>query len=61
MIVFWRRKTSLDKSNFDVIKCGEIGCDFWHIIITDGFDTIEQARNEIKKIIKGESFYNDKS
>jgi len=51
------RRKELDKSNFDVIKCGEKGCDYWHIIITDGFETIEKATNEINKIIKGKSFY----
>lgn len=48
----------MDKSNFDVIRCHEDGCEFWHIFLTEGFETVEQANKEIKKIIKGTSFYN---
>lgn len=42
----------MDKSNFDIIKCGQQGCDFWHILLTDGYETTEDAQKEIINLIK---------
>lgn len=41
----------MDKSNFDIIKCGQDGCNFWHILLTDGYETKEKAIEEIKWMI----------
>lgn len=41
-----------DRSNFDIIKCGNFGCDFYHILITEGFSSKEEAETEIKRMIE---------
>ena len=41
-----------DLSNFDIVKCGNKGCNFWHIILTMGYNTKEEALIEINRLIQ---------
>lgn len=41
-----------DLSNFDIIKCKEKGCEFYHILLTDGYKTKKEALDEIYRMIK---------
>ena len=41
----------MDKSNFDIVKCSQQGCDFWHILLTDGYNSKEDTIEQIKWMI----------